>query len=161
MPRVALEALVRAPFGNLRVTTTHLEYYSHEHRAAQIGRLRAAHAESCAERTSEKEAGPFVAEPRSTSALVCGDFNMRPEDSLHGVMTLPVASGLPRFVDAWRASHPGEPHPPTFHVHEEEREAYCCDYVFVTEDLLPRLRSVRVDGATRASDHQPVIVELD
>ena len=38
---------------------------------------------------------------------------------------------------------------------------YCCDFVFVTGDLVPRLRSVRYDVDTRASDHQPVIVELD
>src|SRR5262245_42439679 len=32
MPRVAVEALIEAPFGPLRVVTTHLEYYSAEHR---------------------------------------------------------------------------------------------------------------------------------
>jgi exonuclease III len=30
----------------------------------------------------------------------------------------------------------------------------------VTEDLAPRLKAVRVDVDTQASDHQPVIVEL-
>jgi endonuclease/exonuclease/phosphatase family metal-dependent hydrolase len=54
------------------------------------------------------------------------------------------------------------PHPHTFRVHEREKgqSPYCCDYVFVTADLAPRLRSIRVDGANRASDHQPVVVEL-
>jgi exonuclease III len=33
--------------------------------------------------------------------------------------------------------------------------------VFVTADLAPRLRAMRVDGANRASDHQPVIIELE
>jgi endonuclease/exonuclease/phosphatase family metal-dependent hydrolase len=46
-------------------------------------------------------------------------------------------------------------------VHEPHKEQpYCCDYVFVTPDLVSRLRAIRVDGATQASDHQPVIVEL-
>ena len=31
---------------------------------------------------------------------------------------------------------------------------------FVTPDLAPRLASIRVDADNRASDHQPVIVEL-
>jgi endonuclease/exonuclease/phosphatase family metal-dependent hydrolase len=35
-----------------------------------------------------------------------------------------------------------------------------CDYVFVSDDLRARVRSVRVDQETQASDHQPVIVEL-
>ena len=34
MQRAAVEVVVEAPFGPLRVTTTHLEYYSKEHRAA-------------------------------------------------------------------------------------------------------------------------------
>jgi endonuclease/exonuclease/phosphatase family metal-dependent hydrolase len=42
----------------------------------------------------------------------------------------------------------------------EGESPYCCDYVFVTRDLAPRLRSIRVDTENRASDHQPVIVEL-
>src|SRR4249920_2420068 len=40
MPRAAVEAVVAAPFGPLRIITTHLEYYSGAHRAAQIDRLR-------------------------------------------------------------------------------------------------------------------------
>ena len=70
--------------------------------------------------------------------------------------------GPPELVDAWQALHPGEPHPFTFRLHErDEGEApYCCDYVFVSEDLRPRLKSIMVDGMNRASDHQPVVVEL-
>jgi exonuclease III len=47
-------------------------------------------------------------------------------------------------------------------VHERDQgeSAYCCDFVFVTPDLAPRLRSIRIDADNRASDHQPVIVEL-
>ena len=46
------------------------------------------------------------------------------------------------------------------HEPRPDEPAYCCDYVYVTADLAPRLRAMRVDGATQASDHQPVIVEL-
>ena len=52
MPRVAVEVVVEAPFGPLRVMTTHLEYYSKEHRAAQIARLRELHREAVRARTS-------------------------------------------------------------------------------------------------------------
>lgn len=48
MPRMAIEAIVQAPFGPLRVVTTHLEYYSEVQRLAQVDTLRAIHAEGCA-----------------------------------------------------------------------------------------------------------------
>jgi exonuclease III len=33
--------------------------------------------------------------------------------------------------------------------------------VFATDDLRGRLRRCEIDGATRASDHQPIVLELD
>lgn len=161
MPRVALEAVVQAPGGALRVITTHLEYYSSGHRAAQIERLRELHCATNRETTTaEKESGPFQPQPRPPSAIVCGDFNMPPEDPLRARFLEAFLDDAPRFVDAWEHAHPGEAHPHTFHVHEEGKRAYCCDYVFLTEDLAPRLRSISVDAANRASDHQPVTLEL-
>jgi endonuclease/exonuclease/phosphatase family metal-dependent hydrolase len=152
MPRVAVEAVV----GDLRIITTHLEYYSAAHREAQIHALEGILVEGTAKRLEENGDGPFIHFPRPQSALLCGDFNMKPEDPLHDRLR---QIGL---VDAWQALNPGTPHPPTFRVHETQKEApYCCDYVFVTPDLVPRLRAIRVDGATQVSDHQPVIVELD
>ncbi len=46
MQRLALEAVVDAPFGPLRVITTHLEYYSEMHRLAQVDAIRALHEEA-------------------------------------------------------------------------------------------------------------------
>ncbi len=161
-PRVAVEAVLEAPFGPLRVSCTHLEYYSHEHRAAQVGRLRALHAEACAARKTVAKPGPFRTHPRPACAIVCGDFNLPPSDPLHAVMKSPFQPGVPRLLDAWETLHPRQAHPHTFRVHErkEGESPCCCDYVFVSEDLAPRLRAIRIDGQTQASDHQPVIVEL-
>ncbi len=84
MPRAALEAVVEAPFGPLRVLTTHLEYYSAEHRAAQVGRLRAIHAEACSERKPVAEAGPFRLDgPLPQSALLCSGSSWRKLKSPH------------------------------------------------------------------------------
>jgi endonuclease/exonuclease/phosphatase family metal-dependent hydrolase len=162
MPRIALEAVIQAPFGPLRVTTTHLEYYSSGHRAAQIEHLRDLHAETNREPAAEDTEGPFAPLPHPDSAIVCGDFNMPPDDPLWLRFLEAFLAPTPKFVDAWEALHPGEAHPHTFRLHErkEDQSPYCCDYVFVTEDLVPRLRSISVDGENRASDHQPVIVEL-
>jgi len=160
MPRCALEAVIQAPFGALRVITTHLEYYSSGHRAAQIERLRELHVDAHEQEHSAE--GPFQPFPNPKSALLCGDFNLPPDDPLRPRMLEAFLDRSPKFVDAWELLHPGEPHPHTFRVHEREagESPYCCDYVFVTEDLAPRLRSIAIDGQSRASDHQPVSVEL-
>ena len=156
MPRVAVEAIVDAPIGMLRIVSTHLEYYSAGHRAAQIARLAALKLEWLAERKQVDEEGPFRSQAGPASTIVCGDFNLPPDDPLHRKI---LDAG---FVDAWEALHPGVPHPPTFRLHErdEGESPYCCDFVFVTPDLVPRLRSIRIDADNRASDHQPVTVEL-
>jgi endonuclease/exonuclease/phosphatase family metal-dependent hydrolase len=163
MPRAAMEVTLQAAFGAVRVTSTHLEYYSSRHRAAQVERLRELHCQIGHAGRSDKEQGPFRPLARPKSAIVCGDFNMPPEDPLRARLLEAFLEDTPKLVDAWEALHPGEPHPPTFRVHErEEGEApYCCDYVFVSEDLRSRLKSIRVDGMNRASDHQPVIVEIE
>lgn len=157
MPRVALEAAVAAPWGPVRVTTTHLEFYSARQRAAQVERLLALNAEAAAHASAAPAArddeGPFHPQPCPAAGILTGDFNMRPEDAL-------VARLRGTYADAWLQAHPGRPHAPTFRLESADEAPYCCDFVFVTPDLAPRIRSVRVDAQTRASDHQPVIVEF-
>lgn len=154
MQRQAIEAVVQAAAGPLRVMTTHLEYYSAQHRSAQIERLQEIHLEACAPHLHVDEAGSYQSYERGKGAIVCGDFNLKPEDPLHRKM---LDGG---FVDAWQALNPGKPHPHSFRLFEKEETPYCCDFVFVTPDLVPRLRSIRIDAETKASDHQPVIVEI-
>ena len=71
--------------------------------------------------------------------------------------------GAPRYRDAWPLVHGHHPHAPTFCLHSDaySKTPYCCDFVFVSDDLAPRVRSIEVDLETQASDHQPVIMELD
>jgi endonuclease/exonuclease/phosphatase family metal-dependent hydrolase len=154
MPRAVIEVVVQARFGPLRVMTTHLEYYSQRHRAAQISRLAELHAEACAAHLRFEEPGSYESYDRAKSAVICGDFNLRPDDPHHGEM---LKGG---FVDAWHAVHRGAERQATFHLHDGETP-YCCDYVFVTPELAPRLRSVRIDVETQASDHQPLLVEFE
>ncbi|HZZ93453.1 MAG TPA: endonuclease/exonuclease/phosphatase family protein [Usitatibacter sp.] len=169
MPRVAVEATLRTPMGALRVTTTHLEYYSDPQRRAQALRLRNLHDEACARALAGPPAGGddsplFRPAPQTPAAILCGDFNFPPENAACAELQHRLGSGGPRYVDAWtRGGHPNEPHPPTFRLHEHDagETPYCCDFVFVSEDLLPRVRSIEVDVETRASDHQPVLLELD
>jgi endonuclease/exonuclease/phosphatase family metal-dependent hydrolase len=166
MPRVAVEAVVQAPFGPLRVTTTHLEYYSAVQRMAQARRLRELHAEACARalagpiRTPRESNATFAQTPQPTAAILTGDFNYPPEAPEHPEIQSPLDNGGPRYRDAWASAHGTRPHEPTFCVHDHSWKdtPYCCDFIFASEGL--RVASVRVDGEARESDHQPVAIEV-
>lgn len=166
MPRAAVEAVIETRLGPIRFLTTHLEYYSARQRAAQIERLRELHAEACAHALQPPlypdKKGPFVPLARPSATIMCGDFNMLPDDPSLARLVAPFDDGTPRLLDAWRCAHPGTPHAPTFRLYDPEPETppYCCDYVFVSDELAPSIATVRVDALTQASDHQPVIVEF-
>jgi len=164
MQRMALEAVVISRGAPLRVISTHLEYYSALQRGAQVEALRRLHAEACtharAPRLSGEPGEPFEARPRPASAILCGDFNFKPEDPEHESMTAAAESNVSRFVDGWQAAHPNQPHAPTVGVHEESWPLYCCDFMFVTDDLANRIEDVAVDDVTQASDHQPLTMRL-
>ena len=167
MPRIALEAVLHAPSGAVRIITTHLEYYGTLKRSAQVDALRALYAEGSghARRGTviETGGGPFHDYPRPAATIITGDFNFEPEDPLHARMVEPFDDGTPALSDAWEAAHPELAHPATFKIYEkdpDEAEQHC-DFIFVSADLVPRLKSIRVDQETQASDHQPVLAEFD
>jgi endonuclease/exonuclease/phosphatase family metal-dependent hydrolase len=110
----------------------------------------------------EKEGGPVEARPRPQSAILTADFNFAPEHPLYARLQAPIA-GAPAYRDAWRIRHPNTPHAPTLGLYDKEQwpgEPFCCDFIFVTEDLAGRVEDVVVNGATNASDHQPVLLKL-
>jgi len=173
MPRILLEATVAAPFGPLRIMTTHLEYYSQRQRSAQVEALRHCHAEACAralgaarafgDGRGEEVQDPFQSQPQTVSAILTGDFNFRPADPLHARMADGFDdANVPPLEDAWQRVHGTIERPPTLGVHDHEQwpEAFACDFIWTSRDLGPRLRAVETGGRTAASDHQPVRVEL-
>jgi endonuclease/exonuclease/phosphatase family metal-dependent hydrolase len=169
MPRVVVEAVVEVPdIGALRVSTTHLGYYSAAQRLAQIDGLRALHAQACrhARASPPKRAdtsnGPFHWRPWPTAALVCGDCNCEPGSPGHARMLEPFADGTPAFRDAWQVLHPHRAHDPTVGLYDTAQwpRRFACDFVFVSEDLAPRVRSLQVDVTSDASDHQALVIEL-
>ena len=167
MPRVAVEAILAAPFGAVRVITTHLEWYSRPQRSAQVDALRAIYAEGHAHAraggVTETDGGPFNTFLRPAATIFTGDFNLEYTDSLHARMLEPFADGTPALANAWDLVHPGVAYPATFKVHEkwvpDDPELHC-DFVFVSAELRERVRSVRSDRETQVSDHQPVMVEF-
>ena len=165
MQRVALELVLQSPAGPLRVLSTHLEYYSPRQRMTQVDALRALHAEACGHAVRQRPDGdpgePFEVRPRPVSAFYCGDCNFAPGGAEHRRMLAPFAGDAPAFVDAWEAVHPGQPHPPSWGVHERSHPLMCCDFVFAAGDVAAGLREVTVDPISQASDHQPVLVRWE
>jgi endonuclease/exonuclease/phosphatase family metal-dependent hydrolase len=157
MARVALEAVVEAPWGAASVVTTHLEYYSGRQRAAQVERLCELQAERAAHAPAPPawESGAFEPFARPAASILCGDFNMRPEDPL-------VARLLQTWRDAWTLANPHAKAPPTFGLYDKEfaSDPYRCDLILVTPDLAPRVAAARIDTEAQESDHQPMIVEF-
>jgi endonuclease/exonuclease/phosphatase family metal-dependent hydrolase len=166
MQRVLLEAVLTTDFGPVRVMTTHLEYYSRRQREAQIDAIRALHAEALAHARRPRlgkgeEGGTFEVFPRPESAILCGDMNFPAEAEEHARMLAPI-SDTPPWHDAWEVLHPGVAHAPTVGIHKVDfvdRPA-CFDFIFLSADLAPRLRALRVNPETTASDHQPAWIEL-
>ena len=165
MQRIAIEAVVQAAWGPVRIVTTHLEYYSATQRMAQVEALQALHREACGHASvspvQDDPGQPFHARPRPASAILTGDFNFNPQDPEYRRMTQPANAGA-SFVDAWTLAHRAGPHSPTAGVHENSwaKQPYCCDFVFLTADLASQVREVKVDLHTQASDHQPVLIVL-
>jgi endonuclease/exonuclease/phosphatase family metal-dependent hydrolase len=167
MQRVAVEATLDTPLGLIRVTTTHLEYYSQQQRHAQVERLRELHRDAVgharAGSTGAPDEGPFRAPPRGGPAILTGDCNFLPESADYALMTSPIDDTTPQYLDAWTIAHPDTPRPPTVGVFDKVQwpgDPFTFDFIFVSEDLRASVREVRVDAVTDASDHQPMMIEL-
>ena len=167
MPRIAVEAVLGADIGEVRVITTHLEYYSPKQRMAQVHALRAIYAEGHAyardAQVTMSDGGPFQTFIRPRATIITGDFNFEPDWPEYPQMLAPIEEDTPVLADAWRIVHPEAANPSTFKIYEkkhpDEPELHC-DFIFVGDELRSRVRDIRVDQKTQASDHQPVIITL-
>lgn len=166
MPRICTSATLAASFGPVRVMTTHLEFYSPRQRMAQAQALAALHAQACLQAAhpplDDETGAPFQNKVHTASAIVCGDFNLETTDAEYGVIQAPAAGNVTRLSDAWPLLHGDRPHAPTFRLFDRRYGPVpiSCDFVFVSEDLQPKLSRMEVNTDTRASDHQPVLIEL-
>lgn len=164
MPRVLVEAMIETPFGPIRVMTTHLEYSSPVLRAAQVEGIRQVHRMAAARQATPRLPGPhtYAPTPNAAGAILTGDFNMRPDDAGLAQLLAPFDGDVPPLVDLWPVLKGTEPHPPSAFICDQTYgPPGCLDYVLATPDLTERARSIIYDIETRASDHQPILVEFD
>ncbi len=164
MQRCALETTLDTPLGLLRVTTTHLEYFSPVQRAAQVERLRELHREACGHGVvsppGEEIHGPFDAVPRACRSLLTGDFNFLPDSQEYQRLLAPFDDDVPAYRDAWVQAHPLRPHEPTVGLRDDDTRPFTFDFIFASADLAPRVRELRVASEIAGPDHQPVLIEL-
>jgi endonuclease/exonuclease/phosphatase family metal-dependent hydrolase len=166
MPRIAIEAVVDAPFGALRIVTTHLEWYSLRQRAAQVDALRRIYADGYAHAAAGEvtmtDGGPFQTYLRPKATLVCGDFNLEHTSDLHARMIAPFDDGTPALVNPWDRLNPGKPYPATFCIYNRMGDygELHCDFFFASPEVMARVQSFYVDQLTQASDHQPIVLTL-
>ena len=135
------------------------------------------HREACAQALAPPpgadDGTPFRPRAHTTRAILCGDFNAVATGPEHAALTAalahapasaPAAPDLAGtgLVDAWPLVSPALPQPATFKVHDQTYgpEPIACDFIFVSANLANRVKAMEIDGQTRVSDHQPVMIEL-
>jgi len=163
MRRVCVVCTVEAPWGPVRVMTSHLEYYNATARLAQVSALREIHLRACARAVRPPETiqdSPYQRKPYSMDAVLCGDFNFELDSVEHATMVQPGLSGS--LLNAWSALDSSKPYPATFRIFDRTYgpEPVGCDFFFVSPSMSKRVQSVSVDQQTQVSDHQPVLLEL-
>ena len=163
MQRIALSCTVQAPWGSVRLITSHLEYYNQAMRHAQTQALRDLHLQGCAlaaQPTKTEQGTPYQPKPLTTDTNICGDFNFEPDSEEYATMLQTGAEC--NLVNSFDVLHPGTPYPSTFRLFDRSYgpEPVGCDFFFISDSLVHRVKRFEVNQVTQASDHQPVLLEL-
>lgn len=168
LQRAALEALVMAPSGPLRVYSVHLDHVNPEERMAQIHHLKErvyAYPMEGGAISGAAEYG-FPELPCPEEFVLLGDFNMVPGSPEHLAMTgVPDPFEGPQIVahhpvDAYRLASGIPDGSVTWTDTTHPEKGRLIDYAFVQANLAARVKSVRIDSDANGSDHQPVWLEL-
>ncbi|MFQ5784312.1 MAG: endonuclease/exonuclease/phosphatase family protein [Alphaproteobacteria bacterium] len=169
----AVEGVIAAESGPIRVVSLHISARSTRERLMQIGYLLDDHARVPAmagtwsgvrrdDAWTLGEAPP----PMPAEAIWMGDFNSCPGSPEYDAIVGPVdplhgrIDHLDAFVDAWVAAGNAETDGVTYPADGREPDMRL-DYCFVSMALASRVRDARIDTEANGSDHQPVWTEID
>lgn len=163
MRRVCVVCTVEAPWGPVRVMTSHLEYYNATARLAQVSALREIHLRACARAARPPETiqdSPYQRKPYTMDAVLCGDFNFELDSAEHATMIQPDLLGA--LINAWTTLDSSKSYPATFRIFDRTYgpKPVGCDFFFISPSMAKRVQAVLVDQQTQVSDHQPVLLEL-
>lgn len=169
LQRSALEALVLAPSGPLRVYSVHLDHINLEERSAQIRHLKErayAYPIEGGAITGSAEYG-FPELPCPEEFILMGDFNMVRGSPEYTLMTGDVDYAEGRQIVA---HHPvdvfsltdGAPGGAVSWIDDNKPEqSRLIDFAFVHASLSGRVRRSWIDASATGSDHLPVWFELE
>ena len=165
MPRMCTNATVMTPLGPVRFMTTHLEFYSPPMRMAQAQALLRLHHEGCAHAATppliDDTGSAFQSKPHTPHCILTGDFNFEADSPEYALLN--AAQGSANALhDAWKLARRNTPHEPTFRLHDRRYGPVpiACDFIFVSDTLATHVKRIEVNLDTRASDHQPVLLEI-
>ena len=167
MSRQVAELAIPANTIDLRLMTTHLEFFSEIQQLAQIERIREIHEEASYQFHNpgkDMPDTPFELLKRPEKTIICGDFNFIPDSTPYQKMTEMFPEKKLDLIDAWRTHHKGNSHTPTcgiFDLKQWKKGPHCRDYFFISQSLVRKINLVSVNTETDASDHQPIRLVLD
>ncbi|MGB0507284.1 MAG: endonuclease/exonuclease/phosphatase family protein [Pikeienuella sp.] len=168
LQRGAIEVVVQAPFGPLRVYSVHLNHSIASERIAQINMLR----ELATQKTyaggalTGGKAFKLDDTPETSDFVIMGDFNMKPNSPEFLTMT--------GQRDDYAGLVPTSDHPTCAEVLAGENPSYTLSYIepgapendarldfaFVSASLAPHVQKTWVDVDAIGSDHRPVWLVL-
>lgn len=170
MQRCALETVIAAPSGPLRVYSLHLDHVSADERLAQIAFLKERLSGFSFEGgalTGAREYG-MADPPLPEDYVVLGDFNMLPESIEYDAMAGRATPGFGRPlrhdcpVDALARLGGLSPEAHSWMMSTDEGPITALfDYAFVHCNLVPRLKNAFIDAQAEGSDHFPLWLELE
>ena len=167
MSRQVAELVIPTNTIDLRLMTTHLEFFSKIQQLAQIERIREIHEEASWQfhrPGKDMPDTPFELLKRPEKTIICGDFNFIPDSKPYQKMTASFPDKKMDLIDAWRTHHKGNSHTPTcgiFDLKQWKKGPHCRDYFFISQSLVRNINQVSVNTETDASDHQPIRLVLD
>ena len=167
MSRQVAELVIPTNTIDLRLMTTHLEFFSEIQQLAQIERIREIHEEASYQfhrPGKDMPDTPFELVKRPEKTVICGDFNFIPDSTPYQKMTSSFPDKKMDLIDAWRTLHKGNSHTPTcgiFDLKQWKKGPHCRDYFFISQSLAKKINKISVNTETDASDHQPIRLVLD
>ena len=133
MSRQVAELVIPTNTIDLRLMTTHLEFFSEIQQLAQIERIREIHEEASWQfhrPGKDMPDTPFELLKRPEKTIICGDFNFIPDSTPYQKMTARFPEKKMDLIDAWRTLHKGNSHTPTcgiFDLKQWKNGPHCRD----------------------------------
>ncbi len=167
MARQLVEVVVECPSGPLRIATTHLEYHSLLQRSAQAKAIHDLHQQICGNIRwpgLNPGSGPYNHIARPETSVLCGDFNFTPDSVEYRLLLSDFLHEIMPLRDVWRVKNGDRAHAPTcgiFDEHQWPEGPHARDFFIISDDLSARVTDMFVNDTTNASDHQPMLLDLN